>query len=316
MVLGVRGSEVHAAHAVVVTATGAGRLGLGLVRHERLGGQQQARDRAGVLQRRAGDLGRVDDTGGHEVLVLTGEGVEALARLHVADLLDDDGALEARVRRDPEQRRLHGLADDVGTRGLVTVELELVEALDGLEQGGATTGDDALLDGRTRRGQGVLDAVLDLLELGLGRGTDLDDGDAAGQLRVTLLELLAVPVRVGVLDLALDLRLATLDGVGVAGTLDDGRAVLGDDDLARPAEVLDAGVLELETDLLGESLSLKVYHLHTQFWIRSAASEATSCVIQMMQIRLLELSCAIFHDDVICHLLFSLHRHNKVNKGR
>ena len=70
------------------------------------------------------------------------------------------------------------------------------------EQGDAAAGDDALLDGRPGRRQGVLDAVLLLLELDLGGRADLDDGDAAGQLGQALLELLAVPVGVGVLDLA------------------------------------------------------------------------------------------------------------------
>ena len=74
------------------------------------------------------------------------------------------------------------------------------------DQRGAAAGDDALLDRGPGGGQRVLDAVLLLLELHLGGGADLDDGDAAGQLGQALLELLAVPVRVGVLDLALDLR--------------------------------------------------------------------------------------------------------------
>jgi hypothetical protein len=49
-----------------------------------------------------------------------------------------------------------------------------------------------------RVADGVLDAVLLLLELDLGGRADLDDGHAAGQLGETLLELLAVPVGVGV----------------------------------------------------------------------------------------------------------------------
>jgi putative effector of murein hydrolase LrgA (UPF0299 family) len=47
--------------------------------------------------------------------------------------------------------------------------------------------------------------VLALLQLDLGGRADLDDGDAAGELREALLELLAIPVGVGVLDLGLDL---------------------------------------------------------------------------------------------------------------
>ena len=41
--------------------TGRGRVLLRLVRHDGLGGEEQRRDRGGVLQRRAGHLGRVDD---------------------------------------------------------------------------------------------------------------------------------------------------------------------------------------------------------------------------------------------------------------
>ena len=102
----------------------------------------------------------------------------------------------------------------------------------------------------------VLDAVLLLLELDLGGGADLEDGDAAGQLGQALLELLAVVVGVGVLDLVLDLLDAALDVVVGAGALDDGGLVLGDD---RPceavAEQVEGGVLELEADLLGDDLA-------------------------------------------------------------
>ena len=87
----------------------------------------------------------------------------------------------------------------------VALELEPVERRVGLQQRRAAAGDDALLDRRTGRRERVLDAVLLLLELDLGRGADLDDGDAAGQLGEALLELLAVVVGGGLLDLRLDL---------------------------------------------------------------------------------------------------------------
>src|SRR3546814_9467807 len=83
----------------------------------------------------------------------------------------------------------------------------------------------------------------------------LEDGDTTGQLGEALLELLAVVVRVGVLDLVLDLLDAALDVGVVAGTLDDGGLVLGDDDLGGPAEQVDRGVLELEADLFGDDLA-------------------------------------------------------------
>jgi len=83
---------------------------------------------------------------------------------------------------------------------------------------------------RTGGAQGVLDAVLLFLQFNLGGGADLYDRDSTGELGETLLELLAVPVRIGVLDLTLDLGDASRD-VGVCtAAVDDGRGVLGDDD--------------------------------------------------------------------------------------
>src|SRR3546814_8930424 len=104
--------------------------------------------------------------------------------------------------------------DDAGTGGLVG-GLELLDEsqhlLLGPQQGGAAAGDHALLDSRLGGAHGVLDAVLLLLELDLRGGADLEDGDTTGQLGEALLELLAVVVRVGVLDLVLDLLDAALD---------------------------------------------------------------------------------------------------------
>src|SRR3712207_4146 len=98
-------------------------------------------------------------------------------------------------------------------------------------------------------------SVLALLELDLGRGAGLDDGDATGQLGEALLELLAVVVGVRLLDLGADLVDPAGDLVRVARTLDDGRLVLGDDDLAGAAEQVEGGVLELEADLLADDLA-------------------------------------------------------------
>src|SRR5690606_14379235 len=245
------GSEVH-----VATGRGVGLLLLGLLGDDGLGGEEQPGDRRGVLQRRPGHLGRVDDARLEHVDVLTGRRVEAVARRKAAHLLDHDAALETGVDGDLLERLLQGLADDGGTGRLVAAQLQLVEGLGtGLEQGHATTGDDALLD----RGLGVpdrvLDAVLALLELDLGRGTGLDDRDTAGQLGETLLQLLAVVVGVGPLDLGADLVDPAGDRLGVTGTVDDRGLVLGDDDLAGAAEQVEGGVLELEADLLGDDLA-------------------------------------------------------------
>src|SRR4029079_12166250 len=82
--------------------------------------------------------------------------------------------------------------------------IHLVERGLRVQQGHAAAGHDALLDGRPRGLHGVLDAVLLLLELDLGGRADLDHRDAAGQARQALLQLLAVVVRVRLLDLGLD----------------------------------------------------------------------------------------------------------------
>ena len=188
----------------------------GLVHDDGLGGEEQGGDRGGVLQRRPGHLDGVDDAGLEQVLVLAGGGVEALVGLlQVAHLVDDDATLEAGVDGDLLQRLLDGPGHDAGTGGLVTLQLLGGVEHGGLrpEQGDATAGDDALLDGGLGGGDGVLDAVLLLLELHLGGGADLDDGNAAGQLGQALLQLLPVVVGVGVLDLGLDLVDPALDVV-------------------------------------------------------------------------------------------------------
>ena len=102
------------------------------------------------------------------------------------------------------------------------------------DQRDAAAGDDALFDRSLGGADGIFDAVLLLLELDLGGGADLEHGNATGQLGEALLELLAVVVGVGVLDLGLDLVDAAVDVGLVAGALDDGGLVLGDDDRLRP----------------------------------------------------------------------------------
>ena len=80
-----------------------------------------------------------------------------------------------------------------------------------VDQRDAAAGDDALFDRRAGRAQRVLDAVLLLLQLGLGGRADLDHRHAAGQLGQPLLQLLAVEVGGRRLDLGLDLLDAALD---------------------------------------------------------------------------------------------------------
>jgi hypothetical protein len=114
--------------------------------------------------------------------------------------------------------------------------LEVLDLGQRAHQGDTAAGDDAFLDRRTGGVQGVFDAGLLLLHLDFGGGTDLDHGHTAGELGQTLLELLAVVVGGGVLDLGADLLARALDVVVLAGAVDDGGVFLADlDRLAEPS---------------------------------------------------------------------------------
>src|SRR5690606_30044296 len=137
----------------------------------------------------------VDNTRGDEIDVLARGRVKAVARRETGDLLRDDAALEASVDGDLLERSRRSSAHDGSTCSLVAFEFQLLErGRSCLDERDAATGDDALLDGRLGVADSVLDAVLALLELDLGGRADLDDGDATGQLRQALLQLLAVVV--------------------------------------------------------------------------------------------------------------------------
>ena len=198
-------------------------------------------------------FGGVDDAGLDEVLVVTGRGVEAGREvLEVADLVHHDATFEASVHGD----LVRGCFDGLGHNAPVDsspISLSAVSRMrvwlrsNATPPPGTTPSSIAALVV-----DGVLDAVLLLLQLHLGCGADLDDGHTTGQLREALLELLTVVVRVGVLDLCLDLVDPALDVVVGARTFHDGRFVLVDHDLARATQQLQLRGVELEPDLLGD----------------------------------------------------------------
>jgi hypothetical protein len=68
---------------------------------------------------------------------------------------------------------------------------------------------------------GVIHAVLALLHFDLGRAADADDRDTTRELSETFLQLFAIVVGGGLLDLRLDLRDAGLDVGLLAGAVDD-----------------------------------------------------------------------------------------------
>src|SRR6266545_2554199 len=212
-------------HVAVATSGARGLLVLlRLLRHGALGGGHERGDESGILERRPRDLGRIDDPGLQHVDVLAGRSVETAMVALYTNVPDDDRALMARVLGDELGRLGQGVTDDPGAGGLVAGEIQLVERALGPDQRDPTSGDDALLDRGPGGRQGVLDAVLLLLQLDLGGRADLHHGHATGQLRQALLQLLAVPVGVRLLDLRLDLRDTTLHVLLLATALEIGRA--------------------------------------------------------------------------------------------
>src|SRR3954451_7467788 len=247
----------HSVHAARHAGHAAAAILLRDLGDDRLGGQDVLADRGSVLQRRARDHRGVDDAGLDQVGDLAGGRVQALVGLGLADVVDDDRALETGVERDLTKRLLERTEHDLRARRLVVLEPVDRDRVSSAQQRDAAARHDALLEGGAGGLQRVLDAVLLLLHLGLGGSADLDDRNAAGQLREALLELLAIEVRVGVVDLDLDLVDAALDLLRIAPTVDDGGVVLGDHHTARTAELVDLGVLELEAHLLGDDLATR-----------------------------------------------------------
>src|SRR5271165_2024729 len=115
---------IHAAHASHATARRHSSCALRFrpVGYHRLGGDQQSRDRAGILQRYPHHFGRIDNPGLHHVLVLARLCVKAEIRVVlVGQLADHDRALDPGILGDLTYRRLYGLADDLDADLLVVV---------------------------------------------------------------------------------------------------------------------------------------------------------------------------------------------------
>src|SRR5436305_5475057 len=214
-------------------------------------------DRRRVLQRVPHDFRRIDDAGLDEVGDLALLGIVAVVDvLAVQELANDDRAVGAGVLGDLPSRPLEGLADDVDTDLLVRIGRgQLVERLDRVEQRDAATGDDTLFDRRTGRMHRVVNAVLAIFHLNLGRTANPDYRNAAGKLCEALLQLLAVIVGGGFLDLLPDLRAAAIDIGLLAAAIDDRRVFLLDADLLGLAEHVERDILELDAEILADDLT-------------------------------------------------------------
>src|SRR3982751_4256125 len=204
--------------------------------------EQQARNRRGVLQRETRDLRRVEDALFQHVAVL------ARARL---DGVQDDRGIFTGVLDDLTQRLFDRARQDANADRLVFVRtFELLEGLQRADQRDAAARDHAFFNGGTGCVQRVFDAGLLLFHLDLGGSANLDHGNAAGELRNALLELLFVVVRRGFFSLGTDRLDARLDVGAFAGTTDQGGVFLLDDNLLGIAQIVKRSLLELQTDFV------------------------------------------------------------------
>ena len=93
--------------------------------------------------------------------------------------------------------------------------------------------------------------MLLFFQFGLGGSTYFDDGNAAGEFRQALVELLAVVVAGGLINLNADLFDAALDVGAVALTANDGGVVFGGNNLFALTEVSNGGRFEFAAGFLG-----------------------------------------------------------------
>src|SRR5712691_5632006 len=245
---------VHTAHTAHATArhTGGRTFLLRPFGDHGFRGDQKPGDRGCILQRRPHNLGWVDDALGDEIDVLAVLGIEAvIVLLLVEDLADNDRAVLARVDGDLARRPGERLAHDVDAGFLVVVlRAYFLQYFAGAQECDAAAGQDAFLDCGAGGVHRVVDSILALLHLDLGGPADADHRDAAGELGEALLELLAVIVGGGLLDLSLDLGDTRVDVRLLAGTFDDGGVLFLDHHFFGAPEHIDRNIVELDAEIL------------------------------------------------------------------
>ena len=196
--------------------------------HHRFGGNHQTSHRGRGLQRRARHFGRVRDAELDHVAVIAGCAVVALVAVQRTHLFVHHRRFVASVLSDLAQRRCHGTQGDLNAYVLVFVVAgHAFDFLQGANQGDAAARHDAFFDRGACGVQRVFGARLLFLHLHFRRSAYLDNGNAAGQLGQSLLQLLAVVVGGGFLDLGANLLDAAFNVGFGAGAVDDRGVLLG-----------------------------------------------------------------------------------------
>src|SRR5882762_7730225 len=245
----------HAAHATHAAARGAMCM---LFVFRRLGDhhfrrEQEARNRGGVLQSQTRDLGRIQDAHFEHIAVLIRRSVVAEGALALADSVQHHSGVFPGVRHNLTQRLFDRAGQDLDAGRLVIVGADqLLDGLERAQKGHAAARNHALFDGRTGCVQCVLDARLLFLHFDLGRGTDLDQGNTAGELGNALLQLFLVVIGSRFLDLLTNALDAALDVRSLAGAVDDGGVLFLHQNLLRFAQVVQRRLLERQADFIGD----------------------------------------------------------------
>ena len=253
----------HAAHATHAAHAAAARHGrrllLGLVGDEALGGEDQGGDRRRVLQRRPGDLGRVDDAGLDQVLELAGGGVEAdgaglAARPARTTTAPSRPALSAMSRAGASSASAHG----AGTGGLVARRATrrrpgtAARARSRAVPPPATT--PSSMAARVADRASSMRCFFSLSSTSVAAPTLMTATPPASLARRSWSFSRSQSESVFSIS-ALIWSMRPLTSSSVAATVDDGGVVLGDDDLLGRAEQVERDVLELEADLLADDLA-------------------------------------------------------------
>src|SRR5208337_1514495 len=109
--------------------------------------EHEGSDGSSVLERRAGDLGRVDDACLDEIAVSFALSVKAEVGIGIgADFLCHHRAFLAGVLDDQAQRLFESALHDVDADLLITLGLEFTERRDAADQSYAAAWNDAFLD--------------------------------------------------------------------------------------------------------------------------------------------------------------------------
>src|SRR5690606_34774668 len=133
------------------------------------GGQQQAGNGSSVLQRGAGDLGRVQNTLLDQIAVLAGGSVVAEVAFAFSHTIHDHAALVTGVGNDGAQRGFDGAQDQLDASILVDVDaLQAFGSLLLADQGNTTAQNNDYLHGSAGGVQGVFHACLLFLPFPIG----------------------------------------------------------------------------------------------------------------------------------------------------